>query len=266
MDTKNVFFKHCEKVFLVMALCYLVYTFVNIFIFVRREANKIDAQLLAQSSIVERRIKTSTPPASGGELMDAARLESRFISPPVAVLLQRPQVFGKIISRGAAPEVTTKDLLKRIEPQTLARLEIAAPGDTEFVYKGGTADLALIQVRKLRKDAWQSECFTVQKGGSIGQKIKTGKETLDFDTHCKLIEIVPAAQKPMSIKTTTVVKTDKGDFLGTAPSEEIHMITSSRIVFETKKGESYNLWLGELINLGTETVTVQPVKPASPTN
>ena len=249
-----------------MAIGYLVYTVVHIFVFVRREADKIDAQLQSQSSIVERRIKTSAPPASSGELTDAARMESRFANPPVAVLLQRPQIFGKIIGGGAAPEITTRDLLKRIEPQTLARLEIAAPGDTEFVYKGGTADLALIQVRKLRKDAWQAESFMVQKGGSIGQKIKTGKETLDFETHCKLIEIVPVAQKPMGIKTTAVLRNDKGDFLGTAPSEEIHMITSSRIVFETKKGESYNLWLGELINLGTETVTVQPVKPASPTN
>jgi hypothetical protein len=41
-------------------------------------------------------------------------------------------------------------------------------------------------------------------------------------------------------------------------TDEKHMISTSKIVFADKKGDVYNLWIGELVNLGTETVTVRP--------
>ena len=81
---------------------------------------------------------------------------------------------------------------------------------------------------------------------------------MDFNTCCTLIEIVPLAQKPLIMKKTAVLRNEKGDFLGTSMTDEKHMISTSKIVFEDKKGGVYNLWIGELVNLGTETVTVRP--------
>ena len=81
---------------------------------------------------------------------------------------------------------------------------------------------------------------------------------MDFNTCCTLIEIVPLAQKPLVMKKTAVLRNEKGDFLGTSMTDEKHMISTSKIVFEDKKGGVYNLWIGELVNLGTETVTVRP--------
>jgi hypothetical protein len=132
-------------------------------------------------------------------------------------------------------------------------LKVETPGDTEFVYKGGTENLALIQVRKLFGEKWWTESFIIEKGKTIGEKKTIGKGKVDFSTNCKLKEIIPYAQKPMVIKKTAMIQNENGEFIGTTLTEETHMISTSRIVFENKKGESYNLWVGELVNLGTET-------------
>ena len=124
----------------------------------------------------------------------------------------------------------------------------------------------MLQVRKLYKDKWWVDSFAVEKGKSIGEKKKVGKETVDFNTHCQLIEIVPLAQKPLVIKKTAVLRNEGGEFLGASFTEETHMITTSKIVFKHKNGESYNLWIGESVNLGTETVSFHPVPNTSPTN
>ena len=58
------------------------------------------------------------------------------------------------------------------------------------------------------------------------------------------------------------LRDEKGEFLGTSITEETHMISTSKIVFETKK-ESCNLWIGELVNIGTDTITVQPTNISS---
>ena len=61
-----------------------------------------------------------------------------------------------------------------------------------------------------------------RKRETIGEKKIIGKETVDFDTYCKLIEIVPQAQKPLVIKKTTIVQNEKGEFSGSSFTEETY--------------------------------------------
>ena len=256
MDIKDFTFKHVKKFVLGITVCYLVYTVIHTFITSSLEMHGIDTKLLSLSGAIGRKLKTSIPSALDKELKDAAQLELRFTTPPSANFLQRPHLFCKFTKGETISDITTKDLLKKPEIQALPRLEVTTPGDTEFILKGGTADLALIQVRKLHKDKWLAESFTVENGKTIGEKIIIDRKPVDFNTHCKLIKIIPLAQKPLVIKKSTLLRNEKGDFLGTSLAEEKHMISTSKIVFEDKKGESYDLWIGELVNLGTETVTI----------
>ncbi len=266
MNFKNFVFKHIEKIALGITVCYLIYTTVHTFMILNLEVRRTDTKLLSLSSAIERKLKTSTPPAIDTELKHAEQLTSRLTLPSPASPLQRPQIFSKFMKEGAVPDITTKDLLKKPESQTAARSEDFIPGEIEFIFKGGTADMALVQVRKLYKDKWWTESFTLERGETIGEKKTMGKETVDFDTYCKLIEIVPQAQKPFIIKKTTVVRNEKGEFLGSSFTAETHMISSSKITFEYKRGESYNLWIGELAKVGTDTVTVNPSTSVSSTN
>ena len=258
MDIKNFIFKHIEKFTLGIAACYLIYTVIHTLVTLNLETHGIDAKLQSLSIVIDRKLKTGIPPPLDAERKDAAQLESRLTTPPPANLLQRPFLFSKFIHGEPNTEITTSDLLKKPEPRSSSCIEVPIRGDTEFVLKGGTADMALIQVRKLYKDTWWIESFTVEKGKIIGKKKKIGTETVDFNTCCTLIEIVPLAQKPLIMKKTAVLRNEKGDFLGTSMTDEKHMISTSKIVFEDKKGGVYNLWIGELVNLGTETVTVRP--------
>ena len=266
MNIKNFIFKHIEKLGFGIAICYLIYTAVHTFIILNIEAHRTNTKLLSLSNTIERRIKTSVPPIVDTELKNDEQLALRLTSPPSASPLPRPYIFGKFIKEKTASDITTKDLIKKPELQPAARLEGITPGEIEFVFKGGTADMALVQVRKLYKDKWWTESFTIEKGETIGEKKIIGKETVEFDTYCKLIEIFPQAQKPFLIKKTTVIQNEKGEFLGSSFTEETHMISSSRITFEYKRGESYNLWIGELAKVGTDTVTVNPSTSVSSTN
>jgi len=266
MNVKNFVFKHIEKIALGITICYLIYTAVHTFMILNLEVRRTDTKLLSLSSAIERKLKTSTPPAIDTELKHAEQLMSRLTLPSPASPLQRPQIFSKFTKEKADSDITTKGLLKKPESQTAARSEDFIPGEIEFVFKGGTADMALVQVRKLYKDKWWTESFTLERGETIGEKKTMGKETVDFDTHCRLMEIVPLAQKPLVMRKTTVVKNEKGEFLGSSFTSETHMISASRITFEYKRGESYNLWIGELAKVGTNTVTVNPSTSVSSTN
>ena len=265
MNFKNFVFKHVEKMVLGITICYLIYTTVHAFMILNLAVHRTDTKLLSLSSTIERKIKTGVPPIVDTELKNDEQLALRLTSPPSASPLPRPYIFGKFIKEKTASDITTKDLIKKPELQP-ERLEGIIPGEIEFVFKGGTADMALVQVRKLYKDKWWTESFTIEKGETIGEKKIIGKETVDFDTYCKLIEIFPQAQKPFLIKKTTVIQNEKGEFLGSSFTEETHMISSSRITFEYKRGESYNLWIGELAKVGTDTVTVNPSTSVSSTN
>jgi len=256
MNIKKFVFKNIEKIVLGITICYLMYTTVHTFVMLNLAVHRMDTKLLSLSSAIERKLKTSTPPAIDTELKHAEQLTSRLTLPPPASPLQRPQIFSKFMKEEAVSDITTKGLLKKPESQTAARSEDFIPGEIEFVFKGGTADMALIQVKKLYKDKWWNESFTIEKGEAIGEKKIIGKETVDFDTHCRLMEIVPLAQKPLVIKKTTVVRNKKGEFLGSTVTAETHMISTPKIIFEYKKGESYNSWIGELAKVGTDTVTV----------
>ncbi|HAB52789.1 MAG TPA: hypothetical protein DCE80_11580, partial [Ignavibacteriales bacterium] len=195
MNIKNFIFKHIEKLGFGIAICYLIYTAVHTFIILNIEVHRTDTKLLSLSSTIERKIKTSVPPVVDTELKNDEQLALRLTSPPSASPLPRPYIFGKFIKEKTASDITTKDLIKKPELQP-ERLEGIIPGEIEFVFKGGTADMALVQVRKLYKDKWWTESFTIEKGETIGEKKIIGKETVDFDTYCKLIEIFPQAQKP----------------------------------------------------------------------
>ena len=50
------------------------------------------------------------------------------------------------------------------------------------------------------------------KKGKLLVEKTIGKETVDFDTYCKLMEIIPQAQKPLVIKKTMAVLERKGEF------------------------------------------------------
>ncbi|MBI2472656.1 MAG: hypothetical protein HYV59_15690 [Planctomycetes bacterium] len=266
MNIKNFIFKHIEKLGFGIALCYLIYTAVHTFVILNMEVNRTDTKLLSLSSTVERKSKTSVPPVLDTELKNAGQLALRLTLPPPASPLPRPYIFGKFTKERTVSDITTRDLLKKPELQPADRLGNITPSEMEFVFKGGTADMALVQVRKLYKDKWWTESFTMEKGEAIGKKKLMGKETVNFDTDCRLIEIVPQAQKPLVIKKTTVVQNEKGEFLGSSFTEETHMISASKIIFEDKKGESYDLWIGELVKLGTDTVTVYPLTNISSAN
>ena len=266
MNIKNFIFKHIEKIALGITICYLIYTAVHTFIILNIEAHRTNTKLLSLSNTIARRIKTSVPPIVDTELKNDEQLALRLTSPPSASSLPRPYVFGKFTKEKTVSDITTKDLLKKPALQTTPRSEGIIPDEIEFIFKGGTADMALVQVRKLYKEKWWTESFTIEKGETIGEKKIIGKETVDFDTYCKLMEIVPQAQKPLVIKKTTVVQNEKGEFSGSSFTAETHMISTSKIIFEDKKGESYNLWIGELVKVGTDTVTVNPSTSVSSTN
>jgi len=266
MNIKYFIFKHIEKLVLGIAIYYLAYTAVHTFIIPSIEAHKTNSKLLSLSSAIERKIKTSVPPIVDMELKNDEQLALRLTSPPSASLLPRPYIFGKFTKEKTGSDITAKDLLKKPELQPTARLEGAPLTEIEFIFKGGTADMALVQVRKLYKDKWWNESFTVKKAETIGGKKTIGRETVDFDTYCKLIEITPQAQKPLIIKKTTVVQNEKGEFLGSSFTEETHMISSSKIIFVDKKGEFYNSWIGESVKVGTDTVSVYPSTNAPSTN
>ncbi|HHT9110262.1 MAG TPA: hypothetical protein ACFYDZ_03775 [Candidatus Brocadiaceae bacterium] len=257
MNLKRFLFKHFEKFILGLAGGYLIYAIACTFIIKNSEIHKIDTKVLSITDNIERKLQKSTPPAIETELKNASQLESRFTFPLPAHLLEHPQLFGKLLREEPVSPLITKDILKKQEVPILPHLEAPAQADTEFIFKGGTEDLALIQVKKLYKEIWWTSSFTVSKGDTIGSKKMLGNETIDFDTHCKLLEITPLAQKPLVIKKNTVILNEKGEFLNTSLIEETHMVTSSRIVFENKKEVSYTLWLGESATLGEEFATVQ---------
>ncbi len=263
---KNFIFRHVEKFALGISTGYLMYTMLHTFITLNLRAREIDLKLLSLSDTIDRKLKTSKPPATDKELKNAARLESRFTTPPSASPVQRPYLFGKFTKEQAISGITTRDLLKKTESQSLSHPDVPTPKNMEFILKGGTADLALIQVRKLHNDKWLTESFTVENGKTIGGKKVINREPVDFNTHCKLIKIIPLAQKPLLIKKSILLRNEKGEFTGTSLTEEKYMIPTSKIIFEDKTGETYDAWIGESVNLGTETVTVYPSANTSPAN
>lgn len=252
-------FKHSEKFILGIIVCYLIYTIICTFIASSSKTQNIDSRLLSLSTIIDRKLKTGVPPPIDAERKEAEQLGLRFTDPPAANLLLRPYLSFDSTSGESNRDITTKDLLKKPEMQSSSDREGIIQGTTEFVLKGGTADMALIQVRKFYRDKWWAESFTVAKGEIIGREKKIGAETVDFQTYCRLIKITPLAPKPFFTRKTNVLRNEKNEFLGVSLTEEKHMIPTSQVVFEDKKGESYHVWIGELVKLGTETVAVSPV-------
>ncbi|TVM03305.1 MAG: hypothetical protein CV087_05760 [Candidatus Brocadia sp. WS118] len=259
MNIKYFVFKHFEKFILGIIVCYLIYTVICTFVTASLKIHNIDSKLLSLSTIIDRKLKTGVPPPINADRKDAAQLELRLTTPPAASFLLRPHLFSNFTSGGSNMDITTKDLLKKRETQLSSSMEGNIHGTTEFILKGGTADMALIQIRKFYKDKWWAESFTVGKGEIIGGGKKIGAETVDFHTYCRLTEITPLAPKPFFTKKTTALRNEKDEFLGISMIEEKHMVTTSQVSFENKKGESYNVWIGEVVKLGTETVTVCPI-------
>jgi hypothetical protein len=259
MDIKNFIFKHIEKIILGIAVSYLIYTVINTLIILNINSYKVNARLESLSNIVERKLETSTPPKIETELDDAVLLESRLTIPPSADVLQRPQVFS-------VQDIATMDTSAKKETKISPVSEITISGDKEFTFKGGSADIVVVQVRKLHKDKWWIESFLAREGDIIGERKVISGETVDFNTQCKLVEIAPVAQKQMVVKKQVSLKNEVGEFIGTSFVEEVHMISTSKIVFEYNKGETYNLWLGELVKFGTETANVFQSNKASSIN
>ena len=259
MDIKNFIFKHIEKIILGIAVSYLIYTVINTLIILNINSYKVNTRLETLSNAVERKFKTSTPPKIETELDDAVLLESRLTIPPSADVLQRPQVFS-------VQDIATMDTSAKKETRISPVSEITISGDKEFTFKGGSADIVVVQVRKLHKDKWWIESFLAREGDLIGERKVISGETVDFNTQCKLVEIAPVAQKQMVVKKQVSLKNEAGEFIGTSFAEEVHMISTSKIVFEYNKGETYNLWLGELVKLGTETIRVYQSEKASSIN
>jgi hypothetical protein len=259
MDIKNFIFKHIEKIILGIAVSYLIYTVINTLIILNINSYKVNARLESLSNIVERKLETSTPPKIETELDDAVLLESRLTIPPSADVLQRPQVFS-------VQDIATMDTSAKKETKISPVSEITISGDKEFTFKGGSADIVVVQVRKLHKDKWWIESFLAREGDIIGERKVISGETVDFNTQCKLVEIAPVAQKQMVVKKQVSLKNEAGEFIGTSFVEEVHMISTSKIVFEYNKGETYNLWLGELVKFGTETANVFQSNKASSIN
>lgn len=259
MYIKYFLFKHIEKLIFGIVVYYLVYTIICTFITASLKIQNIDSKLLSLSTITDRKLKAGVPPPLNSKRKEAEQLALRFTTPPAASLLLRPYLSVNFTSGGSDMDITTKDLLKKPEMQSASGMEGTIQGTTEFILKGGTADMALIQVRKFYRDKWWAESFTVGKGEIIGREKKIGAEGIDFHTYCRLTEITPLAPKPFFTRKTTVIRNEKNEFLGVSLTEEKHMIPTSQIVFENKKGESYHVWIGELVKLGTETVAVCPV-------
>lgn len=255
MDINTLLIKHSGKFILGVMVCCFFYTMFHTFILLNSKTHKIVSSLDSSSNVIERKLLTSKPPEGEISLTNAQQMELRFTVPPEPNLLQRAFVFNTSI-KDRRENINIKDLLKKRQYRDASRLTVAEKGDTEFIYKGGTEDLALIRVRKLYQDVWRENSFTVSKGMPIGTKKIVGKETINFDTRCKLMEIIPSAQKTIIIKKRILQKNEKGEFIGSTIREEPHMITSSKILFKNRDGKSYSLWAGELVNLGTETVSI----------
>lgn len=266
MRPKNFLFKYIEKFVLGIAVGYFIYTVFYTSMILKRKTHKVNTKLQSLSDVIERKLKMSEPPAISTKLKEAMQLELRFATPPKANFLQQFKIFRKPAKGESISDITMEDLLKKAELQAYPHLKVDVPGDREFIFKGGTPELALIQVRRLYKDVWWTKSFIVEKGKTIGEKKTIRGETIDFDTRCKLIEIVPFAQKPLMMKRASVLRDKENNFLGTSLTEEAEMISTSKIVFEYKKGKSYDLWIGEFVNLGTETVIVHPLTNTSLTH
>lgn len=266
MNIKYFAFKHCEKFIFGIIVSYLIYAVICTFVIASLKIHNIDSKLLSLSAIIDRKLKTGVPPPINTDRKDAAQLELRLTTPPAASLSLRPDLFGNFIPGGSNRDITAKDLLKKSEIPPSSGMEGTIPGTTEFILKGGTADRALIQVRKFYKDKWWAESFIIGRGEIIGGGRKIGPETVDFHTYCRLTEITPLAPKPFFTKKTTALQSEKNDFLGVSITEEKHTITTSQVTFEDKTGETYNVWIGEVVKLGTETVTVCPAANTMSTN
>ena len=119
---------------------------------------------MSLSNTIERRIKTSVPPIVDTELKDAEQLALRLTSPPSPSSLPRPYIFGKFTKRKNSFRHHDQRFVKKSELQAAQRSEGIIPDEIEFIFKGGTADMALVQVRKLYKDNWWTESFTIEKG------------------------------------------------------------------------------------------------------
>src|SRR3990170_4370703 len=146
MDVKNFIFKHIEKIILGIAVSYLIYTVINTLIILNINSYKVNARLESLSNVVERKLETSTPPKIETELDDAVLLESRLTIPPSADVLQRPQVFSVFGKEETVQDIATMDTSAKKGTKISPVSEI---GDIEFTFKGGSADIVIIQVRKL---------------------------------------------------------------------------------------------------------------------
>ncbi|MDR4507813.1 MAG: hypothetical protein MRJ65_06185 [Candidatus Brocadiaceae bacterium] len=264
MNLKNIVLKHGEKFIIGLIVCGLVYVTVYTYFLLNSKVQKIRDGFESYRRVVDNKLKTSKPMGIVTPLNHSVRLNDRFTSPPKARILPKPHIFWKLVNDEAISGVEAKDLLKKSDRENLPGLKVSVPGDTEFVYKGGTADLALIQVRKHYGEKWWEESFAVKKGEAIGRKVKTGKQTIDYDTRCKLVNIIPDTQKSLVLKKSQVLQDENGKFLGTSITDEIFKVTASSIVFTNDVGESYKLWVGERVNLGTQTVAVRKTTNATP--
>jgi hypothetical protein len=260
MNLKDFLFRHIEKFVFVVALCYLIYTTIHTLVILKREAYEIDTKLQLLSGTIDRKLRIEMPPAIDVQLKEAEQMELRLTAPPDANILQRPLVF-----RGPSHERIV--LYRKIDDLPVKEIQVEAPvPDTELIFRGGTAKMALIQIRKLYNDMWWIKSFTVEKGKVIGEKATIKREVIDFDTHCKLVEIIPLAQKPMTLKKTNILQDEKGNFSGILLTEEIQMVSTPKIVFECREGKSYGLWIGESVNLSEGTVTAHVTTNALLTN
>jgi len=255
---KDVILKNIGKIALFGSLCCLFYIIVHTFFIVNAKTRKLQFRLEGLSKTIDTRLRTCTSPELETSLQNASQLKLHLTAPPEPKPIQRTYIFN-IFTKESLSDITIEDLLKK-QGQAPAPLEVSAPGDTEFIYKGGTHNLALITVRKLCGDIWRKKSFTVKEGMPIGKKKKIGRDTVDFTTKCNLTEIIPQDLKPIVIKKLEVLRDDKGEFTGTATKEEAFMVSSSRIIFKNKDGKLYSLWAGELVNLGTETASADSSK------
>ncbi len=240
-----------EKFVFGVVLCYLIYTTIHTLVLLNREAYEVDAKLQLLSDTMDRKLRTGKPPVPDLQFNDAELMELRFTTPPVAQVLQRPRVFRRSSREG----IVARNIIKDI-PVKDSGHETPVP-DTEFIFKGGTSQMALIQIRKLHNNIWWTKSFAIEQGKAIGEKATIKKEVIDFDTYCKLREIIPLAQKPVTFKKTNILQDEKGNFSGILLTEEIQMVSTPKIVFECREGKYYGLWIGESVSLSDGTVAAQ---------
>ncbi|MGR3177542.1 MAG: hypothetical protein ACUZ8E_05760 [Candidatus Anammoxibacter sp.] len=247
---KDIFFLYFDKIAIGFAVLVFSYSIFNFF----TNIGKDDAvkKIEEFSPIVERNVKRGEPDEIT-ELDYAMRLEGMFDNIPLPVDIEINKPYKR-----KAPEKPSSDPGLRVTQQQTG----FEPGDTEIVYKGGTAQKAIIIIKKSTEEYELEQSFIILPGEKIGEykPLNDKKRVEDFMTGCTLLSIEIDAKKSINSSKILVNLDDKGEFINTSLKSDPYRITTMKIIYKNERlgGAIKELLLGASANIGTVTPLLEP--------